>query len=44
MKLKKILNYSLELALSNKYIQSTRQSIEPNMLYAKVEVLFYFIE
>ena len=43
MKLKKILSYGRVLALSNQYIQVIRQSLEPNIFYGKVVVLFYIL-
>ena len=39
-----VLINSLDLALSNKYLQVTIQCLEPKILNEKVEVLFYKIK
>ena len=41
MKQKKIHSYSLDFALSNKYLEVILQCLEPKILNEKVEVLFY---
>ena len=38
----KILPYSLDLVLSNKYLEVIIQSLEPKILNEKAEVLFYY--
>ena len=44
MKQIRIFAYSLDLVLSNKYIQVTIQCLEPKVFNVKVEVLFYKIK
>ena len=40
MKQIKVLTYSLDFALSNKYLELIIKSLEPKILNEKVEVLF----
>ena len=42
MKQKTILSYSLDLILSNKYLEVVIQCLEPKILNKKVDILFFF--
>ena len=44
MKQIRILTYSLDLAVSNKYLKVTKQCLEPKVNNVKVELLFYKIK